>query len=173
MPGNCFIFSVIIVLLTPHNDDGANLHQVAPGLGQPAFWLAGHLAGARFAAQLPEQLGDLHQPGRGDGVANTQQPAGGADRHIAIPGCDAVCGQPGRFAAICQQQALQVVQLFVVKGVIGLDDVDLLARFFDAGHLVGHPRGVFHIARVGQVPVGPVGGVQIPAHALDPDRFVA
>ena len=63
-----------------HHDDRAHLHQVAPRLRHPALGRAGDLAGAGLAAQLPEELGDLHQAGRGDRVADAQQPAAGTAR---------------------------------------------------------------------------------------------
>ena len=58
-----------------HHDDRAHLHQVAPCLRDAALGRAGDLPRAGLAAQLPEELGDLHQAGRGDRVADAEQPA--------------------------------------------------------------------------------------------------
>ena len=55
-----------------HHDDGADLHQVAPRLRDPALGRAGDLPRPGVAAELPEELGDLHQPGGGDRVADAR-----------------------------------------------------------------------------------------------------
>ena len=48
--------------------------------------------------------------------------------------------------------------------------MDLLAWFGDAGHPVGHPSGLLDVLGVGQVSVRPVGGIEVPADAVDPHR---
>src|SRR5207244_5154995 len=48
-----------------HHYNGSYLHQVAPSLRDASFGGSGDLAGAGFASQLPEELGDLHEAGGG------------------------------------------------------------------------------------------------------------
>ena len=127
-----------------------DLHQVSPRLRHTALGRAGHLPSAGLAAQLPEELGDLHQPGRRDRVADAEQPARRAARQIAVARSDAVARGLRRLPFVEQHQPLEVVQLLVVERVVRLGDVDLLARLGDAGHVVGHPRRVLHVLRVGR-----------------------
>jgi hypothetical protein len=54
-----------------HDHNRTDLHQVTPGLRQTATRLTWHLPTTGFTTQLPEQLGNLHQPGGSDGVAYT------------------------------------------------------------------------------------------------------
>ena len=156
--------------LAAHHDDRADLHQVAPGLRDAAFGRPGHLARAGLAAELPEELGDLHQAGRRDRVADAEQAAARARGQVALAVEDAVAGRLGRLALVEQQEPLEVVQLLVVERVVGLGDVDLLARLGHAGHPVGHAGGVRDVLGEHEVAVGPVRRVEVPPDALDPDR---
>ncbi len=156
--------------LATHHHDGPDLHEVAPGLRHAPFGCARDLAGARLATELPEELGDLHEAGRRDRVADAEEAAARARGQIALAVEDAVSGRLGRLALVEQQQALEVVQLLVVEGVVGLGDVDLLARLGHAGHPVGHASRVRDVVGEHEVAVGPVGGVEVPPYALDPDR---
>ena len=74
-----------------------DLHQVSPRLRDTAFRRARDLPSAGLAAKLPEQLGDLHQPGRRDRVADAEQPARRAARQVAVARRDAVRAASGAF----------------------------------------------------------------------------
>ena len=158
--------------VVPHHDDGPDLHQVAPRLRDAALGRARDLPGPRLAAELPEELGDLHQPGGRDRVPDPEQPAGGTAREVPVPGGHAGGRRLGRLPPVEQQQSLEVVQLLVVERVVRLGDVDLLAGLVHAGHPVGHPRGVLDVLRVGEIAVRPVRGVEVPADALHPHGTV-
>ena len=156
----------------PHHDHGADLHQIAPRLGHAALGRPGDLALAGLAAQLPEELGDLHQAGGRDRVADPEQPAARAAREVAVARRHAGRGRLGRLPLVEQQQALEVVQLLVVERVVGLGHVDLLARLRHAGHRVGHARRVLDVLGIDEVAVRPVRRVEVPPDALDPDRSI-
>src|SRR5512132_4471065 len=106
--------------ISSHDDDRSNLHQGPPGLCRAALRCAGDLAFARFASELPEELGDLHEARRSDGVADAQQAAGRAAGKVAVSVEDTVPGRLWRLALVEQHQALQVVELLVVERVVGL-----------------------------------------------------
>ncbi len=57
-----------LLSVDPQDDDCAYLHQVTPRLRQTRDRLARNLALARLAAQLPEDLGHLHQASSSDGL---------------------------------------------------------------------------------------------------------
>ena len=156
----------------PEDDDRPDLHEVAPRLGDAALGRPGYLAAPRLAAELPEQLGHLHEAGGRDRVADAEEAAARGARQVPVARRDAVAGRLGRFALVEQQQPLQMVQLLVVERVVRLGHVDLPPRLGDVRHVVGHPGGVLHVLGVHEVAVRPVGRVEVPPHALDPDRTV-
>ncbi len=156
----------------PHDDDRADLHQVPPRLRHAPLGRAGHLPRSRLAAELPEKLGDLHQAGGGDRIADAEQSSRRAARQVAVARRDAVARGLRRLPFVEEQQPFEVVQLLVVERVVRLGDVDLLARLRDAGHVVRHPRGVLDVLRIGEVAVRPVRRVEVPADAVDPHRLV-
>ena len=112
------------------------------------------------------------RPAAAIGLPTPSSPPLGQHRQVAVARGDAGRRRLGRLALVEQLQPLQVVELLVVERVVGLGDVDLLARLGDAGHVVGHASGVLHVLGVGEVAIGPVGGVEVPSHALDPHRGV-
>ena len=112
------------------------------------------------------------RPAAAIGLPTPSSPPLGAARQVAVARRDAVARRLGGLPLVEQQQPLEVVQLLVVERVVWLGDVDLLARLRDAGHLVRHAGGVLHVLGVHEVAVRPVGRVEVPADALDPDGTV-
>ncbi len=78
----------------------------------------------------------------------------------------------GAYPRLANPQALEVVQLLVVERVVRLHHVYLPAGTDDARHVICHARGLLHVNGIGQVTVGPVEGVQAPAHTLYPHGLI-
>src|SRR6267142_3906291 len=64
---------ILLRFLRPHNNDRADLHQIAPSLSDAALGLAGHLAFCRLTAELPIELTDFHHARGRDRIADAEQ----------------------------------------------------------------------------------------------------
>src|SRR5205814_2369774 len=87
---------------------------------------------------------------------------------IPVPLRDALAGEDRGLAFLREQQALEVMELLVVEGVVRLREVDLPPRVRDLGALVGGLRGPGDVLREIEVAVGPHRGVDAPTDAGHP-----
>src|SRR5437899_3494279 len=100
---------------------------------------------ACLAGELPKEFADLHPHRRGDRIADAEEAAGWADRHLPVPLGHALPRQDRCFAFVREEQSFEVVQLLVVERIVRLCEVNLSPGLVDLRHsvcMLGRPRDV-------------------------------
>src|SRR6267142_2490267 len=100
---------------------------------------------ACLAPQLERRLPDLRETGRATGVTACDETAVGRDRDASAESEVAALDCRFGLALAAQAEQLVVLELFDRKGVVHLDEVQILRA--EAGLLVGGARGVDRHAR--------------------------